>query len=242
MKTMVGLVVGLLLASQFCKAEIRIMPLGDSITEGGNELRSGFPTTEGSYRTVLVPKLLDLNPEILFVGSHVLGPETLVQRHHEGHSGWRIDELIAGRVYARSYEKGVESWLPTYNPNLILLMVGTNDIVQNYFLDQAPLRFAKLLDEIWRLAPNATVFVASLIPTNNLSLNKEIERYNLALQIYVMSLNNSGHTVIWVDMHKETHMTWNTIDYADGVHPSFQGYIKMANVWFKHIVSFLSTP
>lgn len=239
MKTMVGFVVGILLAGQICYAELKIMPLGDSITEGGYEHRPGFPTTEGAYRTVLVPELLNLHPEILFVGSHVAGPKTLVQRHHEGHSGWRIDELISGRVYARSYEKGVESWLPTYNPNLILLMIGSNDIVQNYFLDQAPLRFAKLIDEIWRFTPCATIFVASIIPTNNSHLNDEIEKYNGALHNYVTSLKSSGHSVIWVDMYNESNLHWSTSDYSDGVHPSFQGYIKIGRVWFNHIASFL---
>src|ERR1700677_2887997 len=144
MKTMVGLVVVVLFLCQTSLAAIKIMPLGDSITEGGYERRPGFPTTEGAYRTELVPRLLEVNHDILFVGSHEAGPATLVQRHHEGHSGWRIDELIAGRVYARSYEKGIEAWLPASEPNLILLMIESNDIVQNYFLDQAPLRFAKL--------------------------------------------------------------------------------------------------
>ncbi len=241
-KTTVGFFVGILLAGQFCYASgsvLKIMPLGDSITEGGHEHRSGFSTTEGSYRTVLVPKLLDLNLEILFVGSKIAGPATLAQRHHEGHSGWRIDELIAGRVYARSYEKGIESWLPSYSPNLILLMIGTNDIVQNYFLDQAPLRFAKLLDEIWRLTPCATIFVASVIPTNNSHLNDEVEKYNSALHNYVRTLKISGHPVVWVDMYNEAKMSWKTGDYSDGVHPSFQGYAKMANLWFSYIASFI---
>jgi len=240
MKQTIGLLFIFLLWGNFCRAEIRIMPLGDSITEGGYEKRPGFPTTEGSYRTSLVPRLLSLNSKLSFVGSREAGPTALAQKRHEGHSGWRVDELIAGRVYARSYERGIRSWLPTYNPDIILLMIGTNDILQNYFIDQAPLRFQKLIDEIQRLTPRATILIASAIPTNNDHLNAEIEKYNSEIHSFVLSQRSQGASIYWVDMYNEAKMSWRKGDFSDGVHPSALGYLKMADVWFNHVAPFVS--
>src|SRR6185295_11991095 len=64
---------------------IGIMPLGDSLTHGH--------TIEGGYRIGLWPALVAAHSNIDFVGSAYNGPSTLEDRHHEGHVGWRIDQL-----------------------------------------------------------------------------------------------------------------------------------------------------
>ena len=74
-----------------------IMPLGDSITDG-----FGIP---GGYRIDLEDDLLGSGLTPNFVGSLQNGPTQLADKQHEGHSGWRIDEIhasVAGWLLPRS--------------------------------------------------------------------------------------------------------------------------------------------
>ena len=56
------------------------------------------------------------------------GPAALADRNHEGHSGWRIDEIHAS----------IDGWLTTYQPEVVLLLIGTNDVTQDYQVSTAP--------------------------------------------------------------------------------------------------------
>ncbi len=64
---------------------VRVMPLGDSITDGFN--------VQGGYRIGLWQRLANAGVATDFVGSGANGPASLGDHDHEGHSGWRIDDL-----------------------------------------------------------------------------------------------------------------------------------------------------
>src|SRR5215208_7092891 len=91
---------------------IRIMPLGDSLTDGFN--------VPGGYRIELWSRLAAEGLCIDFVGSLANGPSTLPDRDHEGHSGWRIDQV----------SDAVVPWLQRSRPHVVLLLIGTNDVGQ----------------------------------------------------------------------------------------------------------------
>src|SRR5437868_15322506 len=65
---------------------ITIMPLGDSITYGAGS------SDEAGYRTLLWKECMQSGYRIRFVGTRSSGPRS-IDRHHEGHPGWRIDQL-----------------------------------------------------------------------------------------------------------------------------------------------------
>jgi len=46
---------------------------------------------------------------------------------HEGHWGWRTDEILNGRLAAGS----LTEWLDYYTPDVVLIHLGTNDVYQN---------------------------------------------------------------------------------------------------------------
>jgi len=52
-----------------------------------------------------------------FVGSLSNGPASLGDKDHEGHRGFRIDRVPS-----------VDGWLDTQQPDITLLMIGTNDM------------------------------------------------------------------------------------------------------------------
>lgn len=190
---------------------VRVMPLGDSITDG--------LTVPGGYRIDLWQKLVAAGYRVDFVGSLFNGPSSLGDHDHEGHSGWRIDQIDANIV----------SWLRTYQPRTILLHIGTNDMYQNP--NGASSRLATLIDRITGTAPDAEVFVATIIPLNG--ADPTVRSFNSAIPGIVQSRAAAGKHVHLVDMYSAL----TTADLADGVHPNAGGYSKMANVWYNALRS-----
>ena len=204
-----------------------IMPLGDSITYGVDGNADTALTNNGGYRYPLWRGLMRMGTTADFVGSQSTGPTTtpLVQnkslfpRANEGHPGFRIDQISAQ----------VAGWLTTYQPHVILLHIGTNDILQNYAVASAPSRLSGLLDQIATADPGATIIVAQLIPLANTALDQEVQAYNAAIPGIVQQKVNLGEHVQYVDMHSAVAASL----LPDGVHPSDTGYALMASVWLK---------
>jgi lysophospholipase L1-like esterase len=189
---------------------VRVMPLGDSITEGTQ--------VPGGYRIGLWQRLTAAAYRVDFVGSQVNGPATLGDHDHEGHPGWRIDQIDAN----------INGWLRATTPRTVLLHIGTNDILQNYDVSGAPGRLSTLVDHITAAAPSADVFVATIIPLSNGGQEAAARTFNAALPGIVQSKANAGKKVHLVDMHSAL----TTNDLIDGIHPTATGYDKMAATWF----------
>jgi lysophospholipase L1-like esterase len=190
---------------------VRVMPLGDSITDG--------LTVPGGYRIGLWQKFVSGGYKVDFVGSQFNGPSSLGDHDHEGHSGWTISQIDAN----------VSTWLRTSNPRTILLHIGTNDMYGD--TSGAPGRLGTLLDHITAAAPNADVFVATIITSTG--RDSLIRGYNAAIPGLVQTRANAGKHVHLVRMYDAL----TTADLADGIHPNAGGYQKMANVWFSALQS-----
>ena len=130
--------------------QVRILPLGDSITEG-----VGWEAG-GGYRAVLREKLVEAGYAVDYVGSNESNPGSMGDdKQHEGHSGWKIDDL---RANLPLWFKMVE------DPHVILLMVGTNDYGHRYDPQHALQRYGALLDELSTMQPSARILAATLTP------------------------------------------------------------------------------
>lgn len=191
-------------------ATIRLMPVGDSIT-------AGFQSSTGNgYRAALYNDLIGQGNQTDFVGSVRDG--TTFDPDHEGHSGYRIDQ-VAGLL------NGV---LANYQPNIVTLHVGTNDLGQNYQVSTAPNRLASMIDQILADVPGVTVVVAQLIPSGNSGTQSLINTYNNQIPDIVQARVNAGKHVYLVSMSTLTTSDLN----SDGIHPNDGGYQKMADVWY----------
>ncbi|MEU4765880.1 ricin-type beta-trefoil lectin domain protein [Actinosynnema sp. NPDC023794] len=188
----------------------RVMPLGDSITEGTQ--------VPGGYRIGLWQRFGGGNYRVDLVGSEFNGPASLGDHDHEGHPGWRIDQIDANVV----------TWLRNTNPRTVLLHIGTNDVLQNHDLANAPARLSALVDRITATAPNADVFVATIIPMGGESREAAARAYNATIPGMVQGKANAGKRVRLVDMHAAL----TAADLIDGVHPTATGYDKMAATWY----------
>jgi lysophospholipase L1-like esterase len=199
----------LLLSAAHAEARLKIMPLGDSITAGDRD---------GGYRRLLYELLIQDRISFEFVGSQKGGD--VPDAHHEGHSGWRIDQIADGIA---------GGWLETNKPDLVLLHIGTNDIWQNRDLVNAPARLSALVDDILTRSPNTRIVVSQILPmTNDPNFEIEVMKYNAAVVDVVRSKSSA---VCMVDMHH----SFSAGDLVDGVHPTKSGYAKMARVWERAI-------
>ncbi|WP_432832370.1 FG-GAP-like repeat-containing protein [Dactylosporangium sp. CA-092794] len=188
---------------------LRIMPLGDSITSGTGS--SGM----NGYRVPLQQRLRDAGVGFDFVGSQSDGVST-ADTQHEGHSGWRIDEIAAR----------LPDWLAGYRPQVVTLHLGTNDMIQNYQTAGAVDRLGGVIDQIFAGLPQATVVVSSLVPSRDPAIEARIRAFNQGMSDMVQRRTDSGRHLVFVNMNAV-----DNGDLADDVHPNDAGYAKMAKVF-----------
>lgn len=209
---------------------LRILPLGDSITEGYD--------VPGGYRIRLCAQLDAWSdrhglPSVEWVGSLQHGPPELRDRNHEGHSGWRIDQLQAE----------IAAWLATARPDVVLLLIGTNDVVQAYDLARAPERLNQLITTIQAQQPGVWLVVATLPPMDATILNlgdpaqlqAEVDRYNQAVRRLVGDRAARGEAIALVELAEAVDLA----DLPDGVHPNRIGHDKIADAWFSALMPHL---
>jgi len=188
---------------------LKVMPLGDSITWGMGT---------GGYRSDLWQRFKADGRPVDFVGSQSDGPALLGDKDHEGHGGWRIDQISAQ----------VQGWLTTSRPDVVLLMIGTNDVIQNFDLAHAPARLSALIDKITATVPNANVFVSTITPLADPAQEARGKAFNATIPGIVAAKQAQGRHVHLVDQHG----VMTAAELTDGIHPTNGGYSKMARRWY----------
>ncbi len=141
---------------------IRVMPLGDSITDDYTR-----------YQTF--EKLIQAGYAVDFVGTQTSVPLSRAgntpdvngvpfDQDHEGHSGWAASDMLAGREFFPE-EGNIEDWVEQVDADVVLLHIGTNDIGR---LGTDPRlvvdRTSRIVFQIQAAMPNATIFVAQITP------------------------------------------------------------------------------
>ena len=225
---------GSLQANAFARKPIQIMPLGDSLTAGAYIIDGVFKTDAG-YRYTLWKMLKSAGYSTHFVGSYQDGPSDFPERHHEGHAGRRIDEIAAG----------ASKWVTDAHPDVVLLLIGTNDAIQNYDFPNVIHRLENLVAEVEAAAPHAQVFISTTIPHSNPDVQTRILEYNQQLTQWTELKMKLDPNIHFVDMYTQSglHAGGNGLpsDLIDGVHPTPDGYAAMGRVWFQSLEATLQT-
>jgi lysophospholipase L1-like esterase len=201
---------------------IKIMPMGDSITQGTNS------TDGGGYRSYLWNLLKAGGYSVDFVGSLKDGPTT-IDRDHEGHYAWETADLI----------NNISTFLTNSKPDIILLLTGSSDLEYGETPQTAATRLGTLLDMIHSQAPNTTVIASDATPEVGISGNGKQQAYNALVPAVISSRVNQGYKLYPIKL--STAMTLN--DLSDGAHPNDRGYSKLASAWYPYVTAVLnSTP
>lgn len=210
---------------------LKIMPVGDSITNGMNNETGGI--LGGTYRCVLFDKLFELYPSVDFVGSNsglAFGPGVptgytcnVKAESHEGWGGQTTAQLLQILKHPRANK---------LIPNTVLIHLGMNDLrleVEN----NAHLNLEEMIRTIKtaRIGKGIpTIFIAQIHYTSDPAYNARIDRLNAD----IAKLHNPSKYVFVIDL-------FNGLDSSmlqDGVHPNDQGAKFQAQKWFQAITSF----
>jgi lysophospholipase L1-like esterase len=233
---------GQLVLANFSAANpIKVMAIGDSITDDN---------TPGAWRQYLQP-LLDANGyPFTFVGRVSSVPSgSFTKTNHEGYSGaviappgvlsYAVHGYAGPDVYL---QKIAADALTNATPDLVLLLIGVNDIGRGRDPYQVATNdMPNLLDIIFSNAPNANVILAKVTSLYNANLSglnyaayaSNIPIYNAALQTMVNQRRALGQKVFLADMFSVVQRA--VMFNGDNVHPNTTGLQAIAQEWFARI-------
>ncbi len=216
------------------KNPVKIMPLGDSLTQGGDHDNSG------AYRKPLGEMLDKAGLTYEFVGSHNWSKDNITngQIMHSGYGGIQVLGL----------DKELEK-MKDCDPDIVLLMVGRNDNTNGITADTfTNLLYNNIISVLYEMFPGVTVYVGSIPPArrkvdgvgieelSNASNDKAQGVTYEATKKMVEDKKAAGDKIEFVDMSAEASgMTWEDFDAEDTVHPLMSGYEKIANQWYNAI-------
>ncbi len=194
---------------------IRIMPLGDSITESGK----GHP----SYRYFLWQRLAADGLRVDFVGSKHSIPDgshaaSDFDGDHEGHSGWRADQILAR----------IPAWASSARPDIVLLHLGHNDLWQGEGVPATLKDLSDILDRVREVNPHVRVFIAQIIPSASISMETTAQ-LNEGIAELAHAKSTVSSPVTAVDQSSGFHAATMT---RDGTHPNDEGERHMADRWY----------
>ena len=184
------------------------MPLGSSSTVG-----AGSPQTAG-FRGPLEALLVRDGIAFDVVGSQHSGPPSLPDADHEGHGGWtmvQMQPLVAG-------------WVTAARPDVVLLQVGTNDLLAGASAATTAARLDAMLTTI-RSVSAARVIVAGVwapLPARSAAR----AAYAPLAAAVVARHQACGEAVIFLD----TSRLLRAGDLADGLHPNARGCSAIAQL------------
>ena len=239
---------------------VKILSLGDSITDGY--------WTSGAYRKYMYHDLEQMGYNIDMVGPKGSNSNTFTYNgqtvsyddNNAGYSGYAIQEMTTKEHRSGILETIQGTWyngqnmIAAYQPDIVLLQIGTNDILSNYN-DGITDRLENLVNVILQdLDADSTVFVSTIPDIDAYtradwlgsyginawgSTQEEkdqlmetvtgcIDTYNTSIYNLVLKMQGEGKNVQFADIN-------SVVDYQtdlhDGVHPNEAGYENMGNYW-----------
>lgn len=224
---------------------IKLMAAGDSITDGF--------WLEGGYRVTLCDLLEEngYSQYVDFVGNKQSG--NCYDGDHCGYTAFAIDQIPASESVtgARSgITRFIKKLVPEYEPDVVLLQIGTNDILSLYKLDEAGTRLENLVDIFLENIPEDGMLFLATIPymdaTDNTyipaeyftveDMDKYVDDYNAKVKEIVEKKQAQGKNIELADVNS----VLTKEDLYDGVHPSEEGYKKLGEFWYEKVKDFIT--
>lgn len=220
------LILGIVLNAIFTSAQssvqppLRIMCMGDSITEGGASF--------SNWRYPLWTKLHAGGYAFVFVGSkQSSSPAGALS--HEGYGGKTVEYLatFAADRFA------------SYRPDILLLHAGHNHTVEQNPIPAILAATEKVIVDFRHVNPQATILLAQVIPSLKLPKYQYIPALNQELAKLGKRLDLPTSRIVVVDCASGFDPQVDCV--ADRVHPSATGAEKIASAWAAALQPLLAT-
>ena len=218
---------------------LRIMPMGDSLTRGDDVDNPSEPSA--GYRAVLSVLLAEQFPDLrfVFVGSQISGgtstADGLELYRHEGHNAHTVYYLDYGAPYFGIYQL-CDEWLAKYQPDVVILMLGTNDLGLNGSMgDGAATQTAayqlQLMKKLKDQAPIRFFLLATSPPRNgDGGFNHVVSLYNELLADNAKKVRKSGTPVETSDVYALIESIGASAFCHDTGHMNRSGYEEIAKL------------
>jgi acyl-CoA thioesterase-1 len=215
---------------------LRIVPIGDSITQG--RLGDGsFDSSEAStlsYRYALWQLFVDAGIDVDFVGSHTGGfggdpawedyRGQRFDRDHEGHWGWRLDDI----------RDSLPAWLGEYEADVALIMLGTNDVNAGDTVSQMLLEAEEIIAILRQANPDIVIIWGHAFQDWDPfpAFREEMEALAIEMSTARSPILTVSRADDWV-----SDPSLPSSDTVDWVHPNLRGDQKLAEAFFEAIVA-----
>src|SRR5262245_1456626 len=205
----------LCLTQNSVQAQVRILPLGDSVT-------SSFGP-HSSYRYWLWHKLTDNGFNVDFVGTQFGVADGVPEnpdfdQDHEGHPGWTTTDGL----------NNVDSIAAATQPDIVLLDLGANDVIQGVPIPTIIAQLKLIIEHLRAANPNVKVLVAE--PTPYVGENsRQMSKLKGAISHMAKVENQPGSKVCAVNLFGGFSVRSDTFD---GMHPDESGENKIANRFY----------
>jgi lysophospholipase L1-like esterase len=217
-----GACLTLLFWSLQASAQVRIMPLGDSITSSIDG--------QASYRYWLWQKLVKSGVNADFVGTQwgvgdgASGVYPDFDQDHEGHPGNTTDDILYG----------IADWASATQPNVVLLCIGANDFEQGQSASHALANTRQIIRTLRAVNSKVVVLWATLPPDPGYAA--QTKAYNSGVLRLAPALSKTGPPVRVVNLSPNFSPSQDTVD---GVHPNITGEKKIANRFYNSLMPVL---
>lgn len=226
--------------------------IGDSITQSNADGSSSSSPRKELYDLLVV----NTNVTFSYTGHFTANVDGLpssggtaatnLYHYHSGISGSVIGfhPSNGGRTdMTTNIDSGQNFWtsgrLATVKPNIILIMLGTNDMGADIGVATAPARISTLIDKIMAQpgVGDPAIFVAA-IPPNRIDFptkNNRVLAFNAALPDVVDAQRGLGRDVYLVDNYNPVNDDYANTMRSDNLHTNALGNEVMAQQWYDAI-------
>ncbi len=158
----------------------------DSLTEGTGYREPAETPDVGGYRTQLINWLNHFGRAVVMVGPQSTGPAFMLNKAHDG---------IAGRA-AETYAALIAARITTYDPDILFIEGGTNDIFTlGRTIVQARDSMMLCIRNATNTKPTLKVLWMDMTPSKTLSERATIDAYNEQLNAAIAVLVGEGRNV-----------------------------------------------
>lgn len=238
--SLVCLIAGLILCMMLVGAAgagtpVKIMPLGDSLTQGSDQTldQASHPT----YRYWLWNGLVSGGYQVDFVGSTRSNFTYQFDQDHEGHARYTTDMILNGNR-SDPMSGNLTTWLSSYSPDIVLISLGSEDLIVGVPLNHTQQNVAQIIDLLRYRNPAVRILLGTVPPSA--VYRQDVRTINDGLAAVAAARNTSASTVTMVDL--TTGYDGTSDNQAGSILPNESGERKMAQRWFTALVPLLSSP